>query len=386
METQNSLTSQIATARQTAHVLYAEVQKARTAMQDTTLTRAALNVPLIPPQRYLRQYNTLHGHRSKIAQVRWSANSTRLVSACQDGFMIVWDPVTALKHQAIQLESPWVLLCAYSPSGRLVASAGLDNRCTVHRVSEDKPGSADSFELRGLGRTLARVHTAYISAVEFVGDSSVLTALGDMTIVVSDMEKDAKVREFNDHSADVLLLLVAPKERSAPQLFLSAGADGCVKVWDMRMPTPAQSCAVLKSDVGCLAQLADGYSFVSGSDDGLCKLFDLRSSCELEVYNLRTQFESGPGDTSPTSGRSVRSLFDAPGVVSLDVSRSGRILYACYADYGCIAWDLLRNDIVELIGVGSGSHTSRISQVSVSPDGQGLATASWDATIKVWST
>lgn len=391
MASHEALADRLVAARQTAHILYAEVQKTKRAIQDSTLESASAAVASIPPRSYLRQFATLRGHRDKIAHVCWSADSLSLLLACQDGFMIVWDAVSGMKRTAIPLDNSWVLACAYLPSGRLVALAGLDNRCTVYRVVET-PGYAahtamgtDAVELTDrprLGRKTPRAHAAYVSACEFVSDSEVLTALGDMTIALWDMAKDAKVRDFADHTADVLLLLM-PRRR--PQTFLSLGADGCVKVWDVRTPGSVGLCLILKADVNCVALLPDGYAFAAGADDGLCKIFDLRSDCELAQYLLATQFEPRT-PVLPGLDRSDWLRFNAPGVVSVDVSSSGRNLYACYADYGCIVWDTLKNLVVEVIGVGSGSHTDRISQVAVSPDGQGLATASWDSTIKVWST
>lgn len=379
----SSLPEQIDAARQKAQILYAEVRKANTLIRNATLALASSQVAPIPPERYLRLHKTLKGHRDKIAQVKWSRDLVHLVSACQDGFMIVWDTVTALKVQAIPLANSWVLLCAYLPSGRFVALAGLDNRCTIYRVN-DKTENApnDSYELQNRGpyRTVARAHAAYISACEFISDSRVLTASGDTTVALWDVTKGIKVREFVDHLGDVLALLV-----NSSDTFVSAGADGYVKVWDSRVKAPVNSCFISNTDVNTVAQLPDACSFVAGADDGACKLYDLRADCELATYSLKNQF-SNKQPSSPTSVSSMWSTFDTPGVVSVDVSVLGRVLYVCYADYGCIAWDTLKNQIIESIGVGSGSHTGRISNVCVSPDGQGLATASWDSTIKVWST
>ena len=44
-----------------------------------------------------------------------------LVSASQDGKLIVWDGYTTNKVHAIPLRSSWVMTCAYSPSGNFVA-------------------------------------------------------------------------------------------------------------------------------------------------------------------------------------------------------------------------------------------------------------------------
>lgn len=387
-------------ARQAARILYSEVQHKNASLKDASLKSVSDKIAGIPQKKYIRQYNTLQGHRDKITGVKWSQDSIRLLSACQDGFMIIWDALSGLKLEAIPLDNAWVLLCAYSPSGRLVALAGLDNRCTIYRVNENHdysmaPASAD-VELkdgRPRGRKTPRAHAAYVSACEFITDNEVLTASGDMSISLWDFSKEARVRDFLDHTGDVLLLLLLSKgnEKSSSHTFLSSGADGYVKVWDLRTRGAQYSYQVSRSDVECVSLFCHGYSFVAGCDSGECKLFDLRADCQVEEYNLQEHFgrpakSPGKSPISPYSSDRMWATFDSPGVTSLDISISGRILYACYADYGCIAWDLLKCEIVELIGMGGGSHTGRISEVAVSPDGQGIATASWDSTIKVWST
>lgn len=282
-----------------------------------------------------------------------------------------------------------------------MASAGLDNKCSVYKVSPTVWGNPDSTNdpqtsLMASPQSLnlskpasshmssPRSHAAYVSACEFASDNKVLSALGDMTVALWDLAKGVREREFLHHTADVLLLL----KKAPGDAFLSCGADGTVKQWDMRQSAPAASFAVLRHDINCVAQLRDGYSFVCGSDDGTCYLYDLRSECPLASYQLLPHFDGSGGSLppTPTSPTSLESTFDAPGVVSVDMSISKRIMYVCYADYGCIAWDTLKNSIVESIGVGAGCHGGRISQAAVAPDGEALATASWDATVKIWTS
>lgn len=114
-----------------------------------------------------------------------------LVSASQDGKLIVWDGYTTNKVHAIPLRSSWVMTCAYAPSGSYVACGGLDNICSVStqlctselwvtrvflqvynlktrdgnvRVSRELPG-----------------HTGYLSCCRFLDDNRIVTSSGDMT-------------------------------------------------------------------------------------------------------------------------------------------------------------------------------------------------------------
>lgn len=79
----------------------------------------------------LKQRRILKGHFGKIYAMHWSSDSRHLVSASQDGKLIIWNGFTTNKVHAIPLRSSWVMTCAYSPNGDLVACGGLDNLCSV---------------------------------------------------------------------------------------------------------------------------------------------------------------------------------------------------------------------------------------------------------------
>ena len=117
----------------------------------------------------MRTRRTLRGHLSKVSNLRqtlsltlclqvyamhWGADSRNLVSASQDGKLIVWDSYSTnkVRHHhhaketnckacnnrlnqvpAIPLRSSWVMTCAYAPSGNFVACGGLDNICSIYK-------------------------------------------------------------------------------------------------------------------------------------------------------------------------------------------------------------------------------------------------------------
>ncbi|KAG7663907.1 tgb1 [[Candida] subhashii] len=424
---------QIEFARNEARTLYNEIITIKKRTQDTTLGALSRNVTHIPRNSCnLKLYNTLKGHQNKIAKLTWSADSSKILSAAQDGYMIIWDAITGYKKHAIELDNMWVLTCSFSPNEKLAASAGLDNVCTIYKIKSDTENPISAQRGSSIPLTTSfyqsvesmfRGHTAYISQCEFIDNKSIITGSGDMTCALWDISKGKKSRDFIDHVGDVLTLTTFPQNLFSNNLFVSGSSDGYAKVWDLRSPTPAQNFFVSHSDVNCLKVFPDGNAFASGSDDGLIRLFDLRSDCELSNYSLASELHNRglesfpqmavpatPGERRGSGGRrggmfsgqqmfgngndamtdqystmaSLNSTSEAEklGLFSLDFGKSGRFIYSCYSAYGCIVWDTLKNEVVGTVGT---EHADKITQVAISPDGSALATGSWDTTIKVWS-
>lgn len=96
----------------------------------------------------LRPRRVLKGHFGKIYALSWSADNRLLVSASQDGKLILWNAFTTNKAAAIPLRSSWVMSCAYAPSGNFVACGGLDNIATVYEVPMNRPGGQAKSTVR----------------------------------------------------------------------------------------------------------------------------------------------------------------------------------------------------------------------------------------------
>ncbi|KAJ2243531.1 G protein subunit beta, partial [Coemansia sp. RSA 454] len=95
--------------------------------------RAAEKVPSLPKVS-MKVRRTLKGHLAKIYAMHWAEDERHLVSASQDGKLIVWDAFSTNKIHAIPLRSSWVMTCAYAPSGNYVACGGLDNLCSIYNL------------------------------------------------------------------------------------------------------------------------------------------------------------------------------------------------------------------------------------------------------------
>lgn len=401
-------------ARQETKNLYIQIDKVKKKTQDADLFEMTRKVPPLNKKLInLKPIVDLKGHNNKIADFQWSKNSKNILSASQDGFMLIWDVATGLKQHAIPLDSQWVLSCAISPSGNLVASAGLNNNCTIYKISKEN-------RVRQNIISIFKGHTGYVSSIDFLDETQILSASGDMTCALWDIPKAKRVREYTDHLGDVLALCL-PNNIEQNNIFASCGSDGYLYIWDTRMQANVQNFFVSDSDVSTVRFFHGDNTILTGSDDGTISMFDLRSDCSLANYTLSVGLEhqrsvnptittntttttttttitdtynnlkhyyspstmqyNSTTPKSPTISAISSSYLDNQGVVSIDFSKSGRLMYACYTDLGCVVWDILNTEVVGKLE----GHTNRVTSVKTSPDGLAVCTGSWDTIMKIWT-
>uniref|UniRef100_A0A2K5X285 G protein subunit beta 2 n=7 Tax=Boreoeutheria TaxID=1437010 RepID=A0A2K5X285_MACFA len=296
----------------------------------------------------MRTRRTLRGHLAKIYAMHWGTDSRLLVSASQDGKLIIWDSYTTNKVHAIPLRSSWVMTCAYAPSGNFVACGGLDNICSIYSLKTREGNVRVSRELPG--------HTGYLSCCRFLDDNQIITSSGDTTCALWDIETGQQTVGFAGHSGDVMSLSLAPDGRT----FVSGACDASIKLWDVRDSMCRQTFIGHESDINAVAFFPNGYAFTTGSDDATCRLFDLRADQELLMYSHDNII---------------------CGITSVAFSRSGRLLLAGYDDFNCNIWDAMKGDRA---GVLAG-HDNRVSCLGVTDDGMAVATGSWDSFLKIWN-
>nr|XP_002126536.1 guanine nucleotide-binding protein subunit beta-5 [Ciona intestinalis] len=327
------------------------------------------------PSIQVRCRRILKGHTGKVLDMDWSLDKRRIVSSSQDGKILVWDGFTTNKEQAISLPTTWVNACAYAPSGGSIACGGLDNKCSVFPLNSSSNSSTLSVSNKqnpvssgpadtGAGtimqqRKVVAMHTSYISACTFThSDYQILTASGDSTCALWDVESGQLLQSFHGHQSDVMDAALSPCETG--NLFISGGCDKNACVWDMRTAKCIQSFQTHNSDINTVKWFPTGEAFATGSDDGTIKMYDLRADREIACYER------------------PNVLF---GVNSVDFSVSGRIVLGGYNDYLVHVWDTITGEkLTALFG-----HENRISCLKMSPDGTSFCTGSWDTTLRIWA-
>jgi len=259
------------------------------------------------------------------------------------------------------------MTCAINPANTLVACGGLDNLCTVFKLTSALPSggpqngpkgkemSADGSKLQF---TELSQHEGYLSCCRFVNDNEIITSSGDSSCILWDIEAKEPKAIFPDHAADVMSVSIYEPNGT----FVSGSVDTTARFWDFRKEKACvKSFNGHESDVNAVATFGDGQSFATGSDDSSCRMWDMRSCGQVNRYS------------------SDRLLC---GVTSISFSGSGRILFAGYDDFNCYGWETLAQNTNALEVKG---HDNRVSCLTVCPNGKALATGCWDTFLRVWA-
>jgi len=340
----------IEAAKKEAENLKNQIKQNAAANGNTTLAAASSGIPALGNVT-MKLRRTLKGHLAKIYAMQWSQDTPTLASASQDGKLIVWNAVTCLKMNAINLPSNWVMTCGYSPAGDFVASGGLDNICSVWKVRGQNPTKV-SRELSG--------HDGFLSCCRFLDSRQILTSSGDHTCVLWDVDSAQQVNVFRQHTGDVMHVSLTNDKK----LFVSGSCDHTILAWDVRTPKPTHIFPQHDNDVNVVQFFPNDTTFGSGSEDGTCRLFDLRTFGELNKYT--------PEAKDPQQ---------VPAPTSIAFSASGRLLYASYTDNSVLIWDTLKAEKKGTIAAGE----KRVTSLGVSGDGCALCTASWDTYMKIFT-
>ncbi|KAL7581722.1 hypothetical protein ACA910_022262 [Epithemia clementina (nom. ined.)] len=365
----SDLNSKIEAAKEKVTALKRQISSTQAGKQDLTLGRAATGVD--PPLASLRtpptikQRRLLKGHFGKVTACHWGGDSRTLVSASQDGNLLVWNAVSGNKVQSISLKSSYVMSVGIEQSqGNLIACGGLDNLCTVYRRGDGAGGATEMAS-----------HDGFLSCCRFLSEQQMVTASGDSTCILWDIATAKPISTFAEHQADAMFLSVFPDKKT----FVSCSVDQTAKVWDIRAPKASVMTFMgHTADVNCVEVMnSDGKCFASCSQDSTARLFDIRVMNELQKFSIP------PPVPANTMGDDA---IDQPpeSFTCLAFSGSGRLLFTGHADGGVYAFDTLSPRSTPVFNLEK-AHERHVSCIGVSPSGSALCTGSWDSYIKVWA-
>ncbi len=283
---------------------------------------------------------TIPAHTSHVTDVRFTDDSSRLISSGMDNMLKIWNVATWEVEVECEAHEKSVNDFALTPDGK-----------TLMTVSTDRTMRVWSFPDMTLKHTV-KGHKNTIAAVRISPDGKyVATASNDTTVRIWDTNTWDCIQTLKGHRRNVTSLCFVKKD-----LLASSGLGDNVYLW--RVPTGelVKTLEGHKAAVTIAGITPGGEHLVTAGYEGQIKMWD------TDNWAVRASFEPG-----------------SSGLLCLDISPHGTML-AIGGERNVSVWSLeMLDSLVDLPIKPKG-----VYGIAFSNDGEWLACAAADKQIRLW--